>query len=53
MLVALWAGVFYKRMTTDLVSMGVMKAYNLRQPIQGWFFHGDRASQYTSKRYRD
>ncbi|OHU86484.1 transposase [Pseudoalteromonas amylolytica] len=41
-----------KRMTTDLVSKAMIKAYNLRQPPIGLVFHSDRGSQYTSKRYR-
>lgn len=41
-----------KRMTTDLVSKAMIKAYNLRQPPKGLVFHSDRGSQYTSKRYR-
>jgi len=41
-----------KRMTTDLVSKALVKAYNLRQPPKGLVFHSDRGSQYTSKRYR-
>ncbi len=41
-----------KRMTTDLVSRALMKAYNLRQPPKGLVFHSDRGSQYTSKSYR-
>lgn len=41
-----------KRMTTDLVSKAMMKAYNLRQPRKGLVFHSDRGSQYTSKQYR-
>ncbi|WP_448570070.1 IS3 family transposase [Thalassotalea ganghwensis] len=41
-----------KRMTTDLVSKAMIKAYNLRQPNKGLVFHSDRGSQYTSKRYR-
>ena len=41
-----------KRMTTDLVSKALMKAYNLRQPSKGCVFHSDRGSQYTSKHYR-
>ncbi|MBQ0215603.1 DDE-type integrase/transposase/recombinase, partial [Proteus vulgaris] len=40
-----------KRMTADLVSKALMKAYNLRQPEKGLVFHSDRGSQYTSKRY--
>ncbi len=40
-----------KRMTTDLVSKAMMKAYKLRQPPRGLVFHSDRGSQYTSKRY--
>ena len=42
-----------KRMTTNLVSKAMMKAYNLRQPRKGLVFHSDRGSQYTSKRYRN
>ena len=30
-----------KRMTTDLVSKAMMKAYNLRQPPKGLVFHSD------------
>jgi len=41
-----------KRMTTDLVSKAMIKAYNLRQPPNGLVFHSDRGSQYTSKQYR-
>lgn len=41
-----------KRMTSDLVSKALMKAYNLRQPPKGLVFHSDRGSQYTSKQYR-
>lgn len=41
-----------KRMTTDLVSKAVTKAYNHRQPPKGLVFHSDRGSQYTSKQYR-
>lgn len=41
-----------KRMTTDLVSKAMIKAYNLRQPLKGLVFHSDRGSQYTSKHYR-
>ena len=41
-----------KRMTTDLISEALIKAYNLRRPPQGLVFHSDRGSQYTSKRYR-
>lgn len=41
-----------KRMTTDLVSRALIKAYNLRQPPKGLVFHSDRGSQYTSKAYR-
>jgi putative transposase len=41
-----------KRMTTDLVSKAMIKAYNLRQPTKGLVFHSDRGSQYTSKQYR-
>ncbi|KZZ78701.1 transposase, partial [Oleiphilus sp. HI0132] len=41
-----------KRMTTDLVSRAMIRAYNLRQPPKGLVFHSDRGSQYTSKRYR-
>ena len=38
-----------KRMTTDLVSKAMIKAYSLRQPPKGLVFHSDRGSQYTSK----
>jgi len=41
-----------KRMTTDLVSMDLTKAYNPRQPPDGLVFHSDRGSQYTSKYFR-
>ena len=41
-----------KRMTTDLISKAMIKAYNLRQPPKGLVFHSDRGSQYTSKRFR-
>ena len=41
-----------KRMTTDLISKAMIKAYNLRQPPKGLVFHSDRGSQYTSKHYR-
>ncbi len=41
-----------KRMTTDLISKALIKAYNLRQPPKGLVFHSDRGSQYTSKQYR-
>ncbi|WP_350644908.1 IS3 family transposase [Pseudoalteromonas sp. G24-MNA-CIBAN-0072] len=41
-----------KRMTTDLVSKAMMKAYNLRQPPKSLVFHSDRGSQYTRKQYR-
>ena len=41
-----------KRMTTDLVSRAMIKAYNHRQPPIGLVFHSDRGSQYTSKQYR-
>ena len=30
-----------KRMTTDLVSKAMMKAYNLRQPRKGLVFHSE------------
>lgn len=40
-----------KRMTTDLISKALMKAYNLRQPARGLVFHSDRDSQYTSKQF--
>ena len=33
-----------KRMTTDLVSKAMIKAYNLRQPPKGLVFHSDRSS---------
>ncbi len=41
-----------KRMTCDLISKALIKAYNLRQPPNGLIFHSDRGSQYTSKGYR-
>ncbi len=41
-----------KRMTTDLVSRAMIKAYNHRQPPKGLVFHSDRGSPYTSKHYR-
>ncbi len=41
-----------KRMTTDLISRAMIKAYNVRQPPKGLVFHSDRGSQYTSRRYR-
>ena len=41
-----------KRMTTDLVSKAMIKAYNLRHSPEGLVFHYDRGSQYTSKYYR-
>jgi putative transposase len=41
-----------KRMTTDLISKAMIKAYNLRRPPKGLVFHSDRGSQYTSQRYR-
>jgi putative transposase len=40
-----------KRMTTDLISKALVKAYNLKQPPNGLVFHSDRGSQYTSKRF--
>jgi putative transposase len=40
-----------KRMTTELISKAMIKAYNLRRPPQGLVFHSDRGSQYTSRRY--
>jgi putative transposase len=41
-----------KRMTTDLVSKAMMKAYNLRQPSKGLELHSDRGTQYTTKHSR-
>jgi putative transposase len=41
-----------KRMTTDLISKAMVKAYNLRRPPKGLVFRSDRGSQYTSRRYR-
>ena len=41
-----------KRMTTDLVTKAMIKAYNLRQPPRGLVFHSDRGSQYTSHHYQ-
>jgi putative transposase len=40
-----------KRMTTDLITKALMKAYNLRQPSRGLVFYSDRGSQYTSKQF--
>tara|TARA_B100001063_G_scaffold976_1_gene710 strand:- start:2716 stop:3060 length:345 start_codon:yes stop_codon:yes gene_type:complete len=37
-----------KRMTTDLINKALIEAYNLRQPPNGFVFHSDRDSQYTS-----
>jgi putative transposase len=42
-----------KRMTTELVSKALIKAYNLRQPSKGCVFHSDRGSQYTSAYFRE
>ncbi|WP_129740019.1 DDE-type integrase/transposase/recombinase [Alteromonas sp. 76-1] len=41
-----------KRMTIDLVSKAMMRAYNLRQPPKGLVFHNYKGSQYTGKHYR-
>ena len=41
-----------QRMSTDLISKAMIKAYNLRQPPKGLVFHSDRGSQYTSKHFR-
>jgi putative transposase len=41
-----------KRMTTDLISKSMIKAYNLRRLPKGPVFRSDRGSQYTSRRYR-
>lgn len=38
-----------KRMTTNLVSKAMMKAYNLRQPPKGLVFHSDRGTEYCGK----
>lgn len=40
-----------KRMTTDLVSKAMIKAYNLRQPPKGLVFHFNRGAQDTIKHY--
>ncbi|KZN49070.1 hypothetical protein N474_25020 [Pseudoalteromonas luteoviolacea CPMOR-2] len=40
-----------KRMTTELVSSAMIKAYNLRQSPISLMFHSDRGSQYISKCY--
>ena len=37
-----------KRMTTDLISKAITRAYKLRNPPKGLVFHSDRGSQYTS-----
>ena len=42
-----------KRMTTDLISKALTRAYKIRNPPKGLVFHSDRGSQYTSKSYRD
>ena len=41
-----------KRMTTDLISKALTRAYKLRTPPKGLVFHSDRGSQYTSKAFR-
>lgn len=41
-----------KRMTTDLISKALTRAYKLRRPPKGLVFHSDRGSQYTSKDFR-
>ena len=41
-----------KRITTDLISKAMIKAYNLRRPPKRLVFHSNRGSQYTSWRYR-
>jgi len=41
-----------KRMTTDLISKALTRAYKLRTPPKGLVFHSDRGSQYTSKDFR-
>jgi putative transposase len=40
-----------KRMTTDLISKALAKAYNLRQPPKVLVFHSDGGLQHTSKRF--
>lgn len=40
-----------KRMTTELISRTLRKAYHLRKPPKGLVFHNDRSSQYSSKTY--
>lgn len=40
-----------KRMTTDLISKAVIKAYNMRKPLSGLVSHSDRGSQYTNLQY--
>jgi putative transposase len=42
-----------KRMTTDLISKALIKAYGLRRPPKGVVFHSDRGSQYTSRKYKN
>jgi putative transposase len=39
------------RMTTNLMSKALVKAYNLRQPPKGLLFYSDHGAQYTSKRF--
>lgn len=38
-----------KQMTSSLVCLALMKAYNLRNPPRGLVVHTDRGSQYTSQ----
>jgi putative transposase len=42
-----------KRVTTDLVSVAIMRAYKWRRPKRGIVFHSDRDSQYTSRRFKN
>ncbi len=41
-----------KRMTTDLISKALTRAYKLRISAKRLVFHSDRGSQYTSKGFR-
>ena len=40
-----------KRMTTNLIFKGMIKACRVRRPLKGRVFHSDRGSQFTIWRY--
>lgn len=42
-----------KRMTTELISKALRKAYDDEQPEPGCIFHSDRGSQYCSRAFQD